>query len=47
MIICVADANDKLKLGSGILIAIPIPKEYAAAGNKIEDAIKQALKEAR
>lgn len=47
MIICVADANNKLKLGNGILIAVPIPKEHAAAGNKIEDAIKQALQEAR
>ncbi|KAK4780662.1 hypothetical protein SAY87_016768 [Trapa incisa] len=41
------DANDKLKLGNGILIAVPIPKEHATAGNKIEDAIQQALKEAR
>ncbi|PKI57739.1 hypothetical protein CRG98_021806 [Punica granatum] len=41
------DANAMLKLGSGILIAVPIPKEHAASGIKIENAIQQALKEAR
>lgn len=40
------NANLNLKLGSGILIAVPVPKEYAASGNMIESAIKKALKEA-
>ncbi|KAJ0021247.1 hypothetical protein Pint_30895 [Pistacia integerrima] len=40
-------ANQKLKLGSGILIAIPIPKEHTASGNLIESAIQSALREAR
>ncbi|XP_010241761.1 PREDICTED: uncharacterized protein LOC104586286 isoform X1 [Nelumbo nucifera] len=41
------DANLKLGLGSGILIAVPIPKEHAASGSLIEIAIQKALKEAR
>ncbi|KAJ4724380.1 Pseudouridine-5'-phosphate glycosidase [Melia azedarach] len=41
------DANMKLKLGSGILIAAPIPKEHAASGSLIESAIQSALREAR
>lgn len=41
------DANLKLKLGTGILIAVPIPKKYAASGNLIESAIQLALQEAR
>ncbi|PSR86800.1 Pseudouridine-5'-phosphate glycosidase [Actinidia chinensis var. chinensis] len=41
------DANMKLKLGTGILIAVPIPKEYSASGSLIESAIQRALKEAR
>ncbi|KAJ0084244.1 hypothetical protein Patl1_29429 [Pistacia atlantica] len=40
-------ANQKLKLGSGILIAVPIPKEHTASGNLIESAIQSALREAR
>jgi pseudouridine-5'-phosphate glycosidase len=40
------DANKNLHLGSGILIAVPIPKEHAASGNAIESAIQKALKEA-
>ncbi|EEC83839.1 pseudouridine-5'-phosphate glycosidase isoform X2 [Oryza sativa Japonica Group] len=39
-------ANKNLHLGSGILIAVPIPKEHAASGNAIESAIQKALKEA-
>ncbi|KAF0897977.1 hypothetical protein E2562_001667 [Oryza meyeriana var. granulata] len=39
-------ANKNLNLGSGILIAVPIPKEHAASGNAIESAIQKALKEA-
>jgi pseudouridine-5'-phosphate glycosidase len=41
-----ADANRNLHLGSGILIAVPIPKQHAASGNIIESAIQKALKEA-
>ncbi|MCL7046112.1 hypothetical protein MKW94_001034, partial [Papaver nudicaule] len=41
------DANLKLRLGSGILIGVPIPKEHAASGRMIESAIQIALKEAR
>ncbi|KAK2641220.1 hypothetical protein Ddye_022983 [Dipteronia dyeriana] len=41
------DVNMKLKLGSGILIAVPIPKEHATSGSLIESAIQSALKEAR
>ncbi|KAL6638309.1 hypothetical protein ACP70R_025881 [Stipagrostis hirtigluma subsp. patula] len=39
-------ANKNLHLGSGILIAVPIPKQHAASGNIIESAIQKALKEA-
>ncbi|KAI9193785.1 hypothetical protein LWI28_000158 [Acer negundo] len=41
------DVNMKLKLGSGILIAVPTPKEHTASGSLIESAIQSALKEAR
>lgn len=41
------DANMKLKLGTGVLIAVPIPKEHSASGSLIESAIQKALKEAR
>ncbi|KAF5447717.1 hypothetical protein F2P56_033246 [Juglans regia] len=41
------DANMKLKLDTGILIAVPIPKEHSASGSIIESAIQRALKEAR
>ncbi|KAK4259320.1 hypothetical protein QN277_005662 [Acacia crassicarpa] len=41
------EANMKLKLRTGILIAVPIPKEHSASGNIIESAIQRALKEAR
>ncbi|KAJ1694827.1 hypothetical protein LUZ63_011525 [Rhynchospora breviuscula] len=41
------DANSNLSLGTGILIAVPIPKEYATSGNMIECAIQQALAEAK
>nr|XP_010909663.1 uncharacterized protein LOC105035704 isoform X2 [Elaeis guineensis] len=40
------NANLNLKLGSGMLIAVPVPTEYAASGNMIESAIQNALKEA-
>ncbi|KAL7202631.1 hypothetical protein ACSBR1_034157 [Camellia fascicularis] len=41
------DANMKLKLGTGILIANAIPKEHAASGSLIDTAIQRALREAR
>ncbi|CAA0805834.1 indigoidine synthase A family protein [Striga hermonthica] len=41
------DTNINLKLGSGILIAVPIPSEHSASGNIIESAIQTALNEAR
>ncbi|XP_054778783.1 pseudouridine-5'-phosphate glycosidase isoform X2 [Prosopis cineraria] len=41
------EANRKLKLGTGILIGVPIPKEHSASGNIIESAIQRALQEAR
>ncbi|XP_063303670.1 uncharacterized protein LOC134602585 isoform X2 [Pelobates fuscus] len=37
----------ELRLGSGLLIAIPIPHEHSASGQVIEKAIQQALSEAR
>ncbi|XP_068129191.1 uncharacterized protein [Hyperolius riggenbachi] len=40
-------ASLELRLGSGILIAVPIPPEHAASGKMIEEAIQQALTEAR
>lgn len=41
------NANLNLSLGSGILIAVPIPREHAAYGHTIESAIQRALKEAK
>lgn len=38
--------NLSLNLGSGMLIAVPIPKDCAASGNLIESAIQRALEEA-
>nr|XP_018671741.1 pseudouridine-metabolizing bifunctional protein C1861.05 [Ciona intestinalis] len=39
-------SHQKLKLGSGMLIAAPIPKEFKASGTKIENSIKLAQQEA-
>lgn len=39
------DASHSLRLKSGALIAVPIPEKYAAAGEKIQAAVEQALKE--
>eukprot|EP01130_Rhizamoeba_saxonica_P002952 TRINITY_DN1297_c0_g2_i5.p1 TRINITY_DN1297_c0_g2~~TRINITY_DN1297_c0_g2_i5.p1 ORF type:complete len:595 (-),score=125.63 TRINITY_DN1297_c0_g2_i5:1215-2999(-) len=39
------DNNLKLNLGSGVLIAIPIPEQYSAEGTLVENAIKQAIDE--
>ncbi|KAH9790069.1 Indigoidine synthase A family protein [Citrus sinensis] len=43
----VLDVNMKLKLGSGLVIGVPIPREHAASGRVIESAIQSALREAR
>ncbi|KAJ0029429.1 hypothetical protein NQD34_004426 [Periophthalmus magnuspinnatus] len=44
---CVASASAlSLGLQSGILFAVPIPAEQAAAGQEIEEAIQAAVKEA-
>lgn len=40
------EVNRKLDLKSGILIAVPIPKEHSVSGNVIESAIQTALREA-
>nr|GMD23370.1 Pseudouridine-5'-phosphate glycosidase [Ipomoea batatas] len=39
-------ASTKLGLQTGILIAVPIPKEHSASGSLIESAIQRALLEA-
>ncbi|RZB89949.1 Pseudouridine-5'-phosphate glycosidase isoform H [Glycine soja] len=41
------EASIKLKLGTGILIAVPIPQEHSTSGHIIESAIQKAIKEAR
>lgn len=41
------DASMKLKLGTGVLIAVPIPKEHSASGRFVESAIQRALMEAK
>uniref|UniRef100_H3DEZ4 Zgc:136858 n=1 Tax=Tetraodon nigroviridis TaxID=99883 RepID=H3DEZ4_TETNG len=40
-------ATLSLDLGSGLLLAVPIPEEHAAAGQQIEEAIQAAVTEAR
>ncbi|CAJ1978206.1 unnamed protein product [Sphenostylis stenocarpa] len=44
---CLIEASFKLKLGTGILIAVPIPQEHSTSGRIIESAIQKAIKEAR
>ncbi|XP_057515130.1 pseudouridine-5'-phosphate glycosidase isoform X1 [Amaranthus tricolor] len=41
------EANAKLNLRTGILIAVPVPKEHSASGSFVESAIQRALAEAR
>ena len=36
-----------MDLGSGVLIGVPIPEEYAALAKPIESAIDRALHEAK
>ena len=42
-----SDASIELRLGSGMLIAVPIPEKYAADGAEIETAIQTAVIEAQ
>lgn len=39
-------ASQRLALGSGMVLAVPIPEEHAAAGAHVEQAISRALQEA-
>ena len=41
-----SDAGLALGLGSGTLIAVPIPEKYAASGELVEGAIHTAVREA-
>ncbi|GAB2277057.1 hypothetical protein Dimus_011765 [Dionaea muscipula] len=41
------EANLKLNLRTGLLIAVPIPKEHAVSGSLIESAIQRALMDAK
>eukprot|EP00002_Diphylleia_rotans_P028949 TRINITY_DN5856_c0_g1_i3.p1 TRINITY_DN5856_c0_g1~~TRINITY_DN5856_c0_g1_i3.p1 ORF type:complete len:610 (+),score=115.88 TRINITY_DN5856_c0_g1_i3:77-1906(+) len=40
------DANHRLNLNSGLIVAVPIPEQYAATASVVEKAIQQALAEA-
>lgn len=40
------DANHAMKLGSGMLLAVPIPEKEEAKASKVKQAIDRALKEA-
>lgn len=44
---CVAAGALSLGLSSGLLLAVPIPEEHAAAGLQIQEAIEAAVTEAR
>ena len=39
-------AAEKMQLGSGMVLGVPIPQQYAAAGAEVEKAIETALSEA-
>ncbi len=41
----VTDSSLTLGLHNGLLIAVPIPADYAADGELVEEAIKTALQE--
>ena len=41
------NANLRLNIGSGVLLGVPIPEDQAADGDKIEEAIRIAVEEAR
>lgn len=44
---CFAASTLSLGLRSGLLLAVPIPEEHAAAGQQIEEAIQAAVMAAR
>jgi pseudouridine-5'-phosphate glycosidase len=39
-------ASQRLQLGGGMVLGVPIPEQHAAAGAAVEAAISQALQEA-
>ena len=39
--------NLRLNIGSGVLLGVPIPEDQAADGDKIEEAVKIAVEEAK
>lgn len=41
------DQHQQMNLQSGLVVAVPIPDEHAAAGNPIEEAIQKSLAEAK
>ena len=41
------ESSIDLKLGSGILVAVPIPEEHAADREQIDGAIEQAVLQAK
>ena len=40
------DQHQQLNLQNGLVVAVPVPDEHAAAGNLIEEAIQKSLAEA-
>lgn len=47
LFVCRSASTLSLGLQSGILLAVPIPEEHAAAGQLIEEAVQAAVTEAR
>lgn len=45
--VCFVDSRDKLKLESGILIAVPIPEMYKKDCQLAHSVIERALQEAQ
>ena len=45
-VVAMIQASQRLGLRSGMVVACPIPEQYAASGEMIEEAIQQALREA-
>ena len=41
------DHHQQMNLQSGLVVAVPIPEDHAAAGNPIEEAIQKSLAEAK
>lgn len=44
---CLVASALSLGLQGGVLLAVPVPEEHAAAGQQIEEAIQAAVNEAR